>query len=247
LARHLRDRTVLLDAYCDGTVKDAKAAHSYTVRAPDDNNDLCIHGSAITPGHPETLCSLRPEHFGLFAIAIHLVIICEFHDIQASSNSYVHVVIHIDNKAVRQRSPTGIPNNMKGTSRVCPDYDVWSETMKILHRLPITVAIEHVKGHQADTLYSQFRVRGPLLRHAHSNEQCDEWAAVCRDTNEHQYTTHVFPASRAALVISNYVITTSPHKAVISAITTPKIKAYILKKTRPQSSIPSTGAPMSDI
>jgi len=42
----------------------------------------------------------------LFAIAIHLEIICEFHDIQASSNSYVRVrvVIHIDNKAVRQRS-----------------------------------------------------------------------------------------------------------------------------------------------
>jgi len=46
------------------------------------------------------------------------------------------------------------------------------------------------------------------------------------------YCTHVFPASRAALVISNYVITTSPHKAVISAFTTPKIQAYILKKTR---------------
>jgi hypothetical protein len=42
---------------------------------------------------------------------------------------------------------TGIPNNMKGgTSRVCPDYDVWSETMENLHRLPITVAIEHVNG-----------------------------------------------------------------------------------------------------
>ena len=206
LARHLRDGTTL-DAYCDVTVKEAKVAHSYTVRTPDHNNDLCIQGSAIIPaGHPETLCSLRPEHFGLFAIAIHLEIICDFHYIQASSNTYV--VIHIDNKAVRQRSLTGIPENMKGTSRVCPDYDVWSETINILHRLPITVAIKPVKGHQADTLYSQFRVRGPVPRHAHYNEQCDEWAAVCRDTNEHQYTTHVFPASRAALVISNHVI---PH------------------------------------
>ena len=58
------------------------------------------------------------------------------------------------------------------------------------------------------------------ITEAHYNEQCDEWAA-----NDHQYTIHVFLASRAALAISNYVITTAPHQAVTHAATTPKLQS----------------------
>jgi hypothetical protein len=50
-------------------------------------------GLAITPGHPETLCSFRTEHFGAFAIAIHLEATCTFLKNLPSSNAYV---IHID-------------------------------------------------------------------------------------------------------------------------------------------------------
>jgi hypothetical protein len=113
MAKRLQDisEKVKPSAYGEMTQSKTPTEHIRTAQTPDDNNDLCIKGSAITPGHPETLCSLRPENFGAFAIAIHFDAKCTFHNILQSSNAYV-VIIHIDNKTVRQRLLTGIPDHM---------------------------------------------------------------------------------------------------------------------------------------
>ena len=228
LARHIWEGKTL-GAWCDGRVKEAKGAHSYTVRTPDDNNDLCIKGSAITPGHPETLRSLRPEHFGgAFAIAIHLEVTCDFHDILLSSNAYV--VIHIDSS-----SPTVTDRHTRQHASNIPSMP-WLRRVVWDHGNSPPSA-HHCSNRTCQRPYSQFRVRGPLPRKAHYNEQCDEWAAECRDANDHQYTTHVFPASRVALAISNNVITTAPHQAVTLAATTPKLQTYILNKANWTTSI----------
>jgi len=59
-----------ISAWSDGTVKNGKGAHAYTIRTGTDDPQECLEGSSMTPGDPKSICSLRTEHFGAFGIAL---------------------------------------------------------------------------------------------------------------------------------------------------------------------------------
>ena len=63
-------------AWSDGTVKQGEGAHTYTLRTSSDDAKECSEGSSMTPRDPTTICSLRTEHCGAFAIALIAHIIC---------------------------------------------------------------------------------------------------------------------------------------------------------------------------
>ena len=51
-------------SWTDGTVKDGKGAHAYTIRPQAPNTPgLSIEGKSMTPGNPRTISSLQPEHY----------------------------------------------------------------------------------------------------------------------------------------------------------------------------------------
>ena len=164
-----------VEAWTDGTVKDGKGAHAYTIRTITDSPSQCIEGKSMTPGDPRTISSLRTEHYG--ALATVLLLQCIWNTHQTSESEGGKVKIHIiDNSTVIDCITKGIPQRITATSRMCQDYDVWATTMQVTENTPIKVITERVYGHQADKLEASCGVRGPLPRIAHYNEQCDEWA-----------------------------------------------------------------------
>jgi hypothetical protein len=138
------------EAWTDGTVKDGKGAHAYTIRTITDLPSQCIEGKSKTPGDPRTISSLRTEHYG--ALATVLLMQCIWNTHQTNESEEGKAKIHIDNSTVIDRITKGIPQRMTATSRMCQDYDVWAATMQVTENTPIKVTTEHVYGHQADKL-----------------------------------------------------------------------------------------------
>ena len=219
-----------VEAWTDGTVKDGKGAHAYTIRTITDLPGQCIEGKSTTPGDPRTISSLRTEHYG--ALATVLLLQCIWNTHKTNESKEGKAKIHIDNSTVIDRITKGIPQRMTATSRMCQDYDVWAATMQVTENTPIKVTTEHVYGHQADKLEASCGVRGPLPRIAHYNEQCDEWAGEQRQCDPSKPITFAFPQAEAALLLDNEVITTNVKNAITFATHGPILVEYIEQRNK---------------
>ena len=110
-----------VEAWTDGTVKDGKGAHAYTIRTITDSPSQCIEGKSMTPGDPRTISSLRTEHYG--ALATVLLLQCIWNTHQTSESEGGKVKIHIDNSTVidrsyHQRNPTTNDSNIQDVPRL---------------------------------------------------------------------------------------------------------------------------------
>jgi len=127
-------------AWSDGTVKQGEGAHAYTLRTSSDDPRECSEGSSMTPGDPSTICSLRTEHYGAFAIALIAHIICIRHTITETTGC---LNFYMDNDTVIKRLKYGVLSEMGATKYCKTEFDVWAETVKILDLLPC----EHAQVH----------------------------------------------------------------------------------------------------
>ena len=57
-------------SWSDGTVKDEKGAHAYTLRTQNDDERFSITGTAMTPADIVSLTSLRTEHYGALGVVV---------------------------------------------------------------------------------------------------------------------------------------------------------------------------------
>ena len=109
-----------IHAWSDGTVKNGKGAHAYTIRTLHDDPQECPQGSSMTPEDPKSMCSLRTEHFRTFGIAL-VVQICIRHYV-TSTKGYIN--FFIDNDTVIKRLRQGVMPEMGSTKHCKTDYDI---------------------------------------------------------------------------------------------------------------------------
>ena len=143
LARAIDDRSTTLSS--DGTVAEGCGAHAYTLRTECDQPNHAITGAAPTSGDPDTISSLRTEHFGVLAGMVWIWILAQKFDITEG-----HVNGVIDNLTVVTRLNEGLNENEGHKKQLSTDIDVWKETVDLMSKTHITSKLRHVKGHQDD-------------------------------------------------------------------------------------------------
>ena len=88
-----------IHAYLDGLVAVGKGAHAYTIQPECETNKLSIIGTAPSPGDPETISSLCPEHYGGMSVLIWVWMLEQ--KFGAITTGCVHC--HIENDTVVKR------------------------------------------------------------------------------------------------------------------------------------------------
>ena len=192
-------------SWSDGTVKDAKGAHAYTIRPSNDDDKKSVVGTGMTPSDVTSLTSLRTEHYGALGVVIIVTCLIKIHGIKEPIKGITH---HIDSLTVRDRLQKRLdPYTMNDKTLGGTDFDVWAETDKLLREPNIIITYQHVKGHQADTLQEQYGMRGPLQREAHYNEVCDTIAGNTRISHDQPFHTSMFPASKIGVFTGETYVT----------------------------------------
>jgi hypothetical protein len=226
LAERLRSGQTI-DAWSDGSVCNGVGAHAYTLRSYCTGCDEAISGSATTPGHPDTISSLRAEHYGALATLLVLLALEWKYSIEATG----YITLHIDNLEVVNRTKFGVCDTMAADKYASTDFDVWQETHHLAQRLKTTVCAKWVKGHQDQFLQDVQGGIGPMPLEAHYNIMVDGLAEAQRKNS--MITLPVLPMTtdRASLIIDNTLITTKFDTHIRMALTEGPLKAYIKKKT----------------
>ena len=86
--------------WSDGTVKDVKGAHAFTLCPMNDEAINIIMGTEMTPADPVTLTSLQTEHYGALGVAVIVTCLTQIHGVTTPLKSMTH---HIDSTTVRDR------------------------------------------------------------------------------------------------------------------------------------------------
>ena len=148
--------------YTDGTVDRGCGAHAYTLRTDNDAEDEALSGAAPTWGDPDTINSLRTEHFGVLAGLLWTWLLVRKYEVE-------HGIIEglVDNITVVHRVNDGMDTDTSPKETIASDCDVWDETMALLQRMPVQCNLRHVKGHQDDM--HKMGYHGPLTRDAFWN------------------------------------------------------------------------------
>ena len=220
LAQDLREGN--LTYYSDGSVKEGCASHAYTLRPRNDDNNCAITGGGPTSGDPNTVSSLRPEHNGTLAGSIWLWLLEQKFDIRTGTARS-----GIDNMAVITRLSTGADENGNPIHALATDYDLWQEHQQLLNRMTTKVTFFHVKGHQ-DAMYEDGR-QGPMTRDAFWNIQMDRLAEMYRLQRPTPLTV-VLPATEAAIIYRDQVITTKIGPKIRDILHSKPLRAYVMEK-----------------
>ena len=212
-------------SWSDGTVKDEKGAHAYTIRPSNDDDKKSVVGTGMTPSDVTSLTSLRTEHYGALGVVIVVICLIKIHGIKEPIKGITH---HIDSLTVRDRLQKRMnPYTMNDKTLGGTDFDVWAETDKLLREPNIIITYQHVKGHQADTLQEQCGTRGPLQREAHYNEVCDTIAGNTRMSHDQPFHTSMFPASKIGVFTGETYVTAKVYDRIRDHLTGNDMAAYI--------------------
>ena len=213
-----------IHAYLDGSVALSKGAHAYTIRPDCETNELSIIGTAPSPGNPETISSLRPEHYGGMSTIIWVWILeRKFGPIKTGC---VH--LHIDNDTVIKRLSRGMPPSDTPKTSLVTDFDLWMESATIMTQIECRLRFSHVKGHQDDFIIKHNK-EGPLQRHAFWNVQMDRLADQTRRESQAGITPF-YKSSKIALIVNGSATTTKADKIIRQAFTSQPLQDYIRQK-----------------
>ena len=215
-----------LKQWSDGSVAEGVGAHAYTIRTRCTGDDNAITGDAVTPGHPDTISSLRSEQYGALATLVILLAI----EWKYSVESTGYLLIHIDNMEVVNRTKYGVTESMSAEKLAKTDFDVWKETHRLTEMLNTTICAKWVRGHQDQHLNEHQGGVGPMPMEAHYNIQMDRRADQRRRNSVWTLPTLPMTSDEASLVINGAFITTKIDKFITLAMTANPLKEYIKKK-----------------
>lgn len=126
--------------WSDGSVKDEKGAHAYTLRTQNDHERLCITGTAMTPADIVSLTSLRTKHYGALGVVVITTCLLIIHRVTDETNSITH---HIDSTTVKDGLSKRMNTlKMSDHSLGGTDYDVWAETDTLLKNPKMMIRYE---------------------------------------------------------------------------------------------------------
>ena len=118
--------------YSDGTVADGCGAHAYSLRTECDDPAKAITGAAPTSGDPDTMSSLRTEHFGSLAGLVWVWILVKKFAIKEGQ-----IQGAVDNMTVVNRLNEGLDDSKGHKTHLSTDIDVWKETETLLSSIPV--------------------------------------------------------------------------------------------------------------
>ena len=212
-------------SWTDGTVKDSIGAHAYTIRTADDKEEKSIRGSGGTPGDPMTMTSLRAEHFGVLVVITMLDIVTLIHG-HTIIGKHTH---YTDSKAVITRLQEY--EYMTDKQYDCTDYDVWKATEEAIQVATcVKMTLEHVKGHQRETLHEKKKEQGPLTREATYNDWCDKEAEHEREENLPPVQLCYMDPAKIYLKTTMTLVTSSAYRAIYNMKTRPAAEEYVSNK-----------------
>ena len=197
-----------IHTYLDGSVAVGRGAHAYTIRPECESPSLAIVSTAPSPGDPDIISSLCPEHYGGMCILIWIRMLEQkFGPIKDGC-----IVCHIDNDTVVKRLSTGMPPKDTPTRGLATDFDVWIESATIMTKITCAVSFRHVKGHQDDFIVKHNQ-EGPLNRHAFWNVQMDRLADKTRK-GSNALQVPFYESSKIALIVKGSAVTTKAEKII---------------------------------
>ena len=220
IARALMDGRATM--YTDGTVHEGCGAHAYSIRTETDLEDEALSGAAPTWGDPDTINSLRTEHFGVLAGLLWTWLLMTKYEVESAILEGA-----VDNITVVTRINTGIDNDANPKDTIASDRDVWDETMDLLKRIPIQCNLRHVKGHQDDLHKTGYQ--GPLPRDAFWNVQMDKKAESARLTTPTPSAV-IFGSSSAEFIHRGRPVHTKISTTIKQAFLDPPLREYIQQK-----------------
>ena len=213
-------------AWSDGSVDAGIGSHAYTLRSYCTGNDKAITGDAATPGNPDTISSLRSEHFGALAIMVIMLALEWKYSLEATG----HILLHIDNMEVVNRTKYGVDDAMAADKHIKTDFDVWNETHKITQMLHTNVCAKWVKGHQDKYRNKKQGGVGPMPMEAHYNILVDRRAERRRKESTHTYPTLPMTSDTASVLINGTFITTKLDEHIRHEMTAGPLRDYIKRK-----------------
>jgi hypothetical protein len=215
-----------IHCWSDGSVANGVGAHAYAIQTNCKGDDNCITGDAVTPGHPDTISSLRSEHYGAMAILLVILAIEWKYSIRHTG----FILLHIDNTEVVNRIKYGVDNRMAADKHSKTDFDVWYESHIITSTLNSTVCAKWVKGHQDKYLQEKQGGVGPMPKEAHFNILVDRQAEQRRELSSITFPTIPMPTDAASLVIKGYFVTTKIDEHIRLMMTANPLIEYIQQK-----------------
>ena len=205
--------------YTDGTVDEGCGAHAYTIRTDTDDDAEALSGPAPMWGDPETISSLRTEHFGVLAGLLWAWLAMKKYEIDQSILEGT-----VDNVIVVNRINDGQETDPDSKLSIASDRDVWDETNILLQRIPLTCNFRHVKGHQDDMHKKGYH--GPLSRDAHWNVHMDRKAEVAQLLHPTPSMIN-FGSLSAEIIHDDQPIHTKISKKIKQAFLSPPLREYI--------------------
>ena len=193
-----------------------------------DKSEHQILRAGKTTGNPKTMSSLRPEHTGALASILLTAILSHKYHLPPSSG---YLNLGIDNITVVKRLQQDRYDKLGDDNHDVTDYDLWHESMNIIHHQSATITTMHIKGHQDDVLKDDFGGVGPLPRHSHYNVVADKQAEKQRIKINRQCQEIVPPPStKAALFIKGKYIPSDTAETIVANITTPPLTDYLQRR-----------------
>ena len=184
--------------------------------------DAAVSGAAPMWGDPDTISLLRTERFGVLAGLLWTWTVMQKHEIKQGSLEGA-----VDNLTVVTRVNEGHEGHNSPRMTIATDRDVWDKTMELLHRMPVTCTLRHVKGHQ-DNMYKD-GFQGPLPQDAYWNVKMDKKEEAARLLIPTR-SAYVFASSLAEFVQEGQPIHTKIGRKIKQAFLDPPLKMYIQQK-----------------
>ena len=177
------------------------------------------------PWDPNTISSLRPEHYGGLCIAIWLWILEQrFGPIPPGV-----FTCHVDNGIVVKQVNQGKPTTNVAANSLVTNYKLWVETMEVLENVHCERLFKHVRGHQDDFVVKDQK-QGPLPQHAFWNVQMDKLTAATQRAIRNPIITPFLESSKIALMVNGNAITTKISRAIRDALVADPFEQYICKR-----------------
>jgi hypothetical protein len=152
-----------------------EGSYGYAISGATNNNRIVGYGHVPST---DKLSSMTTESHGLIGLLILLHVICKKFSL-CEDECFGTVVIYIDNKTVVERGTK--PQDLINLSDYnIPDQDLWSLITDLRKRLPISVKIKWIRGHQDRNKYGK-RIYGPFNRDVDMNILVDRMAKLGMD------------------------------------------------------------------
>jgi len=141
-----------------------------------------------------------------------------------------HILLHIDNMEVVNRTKYGVDDAMSADKHTKTDFGVWNETHHITKLLKTNVCAKWVKGHQDKYRNQKQGGVGPMPMEAHYNILMDRRAERRRKESTHTYSTLPMPSDAASVMIHGALITTKLDEHIRHEMTAGPLREYIKRK-----------------